>query len=80
MKTCVVEVEATVISDAALAYRLRLGTPAVMGRLRDGKLVLDVRTVFAAQEDALVAAIRQAVAGSVATGDEETATGGEVEE
>ena len=61
MKTCVVEVEAAVVSDTVLAYRLRMGTPAVMGRLRDGKLVLDVRTVFVEQEEELVEVIRQAV-------------------
>jgi len=61
MKTCVVEVTAAAVSDTELAYRLRTGRPAVMGRLRDGRLVLDVRTVFAAQEDDLVAALGRAV-------------------
>ncbi len=42
MKSWVVEVEAASIGVTELARRLRLGTPAVMGRLRDGKLVLDV--------------------------------------
>jgi L-seryl-tRNA(Ser) seleniumtransferase len=60
MPTWVVEVEARACSDAELARRLRLGTPAVLGRLRDGKLVLDVRTVFPEQEGALVEALRQA--------------------
>jgi L-seryl-tRNA(Ser) seleniumtransferase len=62
MKTWVVEVEAAGRSDADLASRLRTGTPAVMGRLRDGKLVLDVRTVFPHQEAQLVEAVRRAVA------------------
>ena len=39
---------------------VRTGTPAVMGRLRDGKLLLDVRTVFPEQEQALVDAVRVA--------------------
>jgi L-seryl-tRNA(Ser) seleniumtransferase len=56
----VVEVEAHGLGDAELARRLRVGTPAVMGRLRDGKLVLDVRTVFAEQEADLVEALRRA--------------------
>jgi L-seryl-tRNA(Ser) seleniumtransferase len=60
MKTWVVEVEAESLSDAELAYRLRVGTQAVMGRLRDGKLVLDVRTVFPEQEGQLVEAVRAA--------------------
>jgi L-seryl-tRNA(Ser) seleniumtransferase len=60
MKTWVLEVEARERSDAELAYRLRLGQPAVMGRVRSGRLVLDVRTVFPHQETALVEAIRVA--------------------
>jgi L-seryl-tRNA(Ser) seleniumtransferase len=62
LKTWVVEVEARDLSDATLAVRLRTGTPAVMGRLRDGRLVLDVRTVFPEQERALVEAVRAALA------------------
>jgi L-seryl-tRNA(Ser) seleniumtransferase len=71
MKTWVVEVEAA-IGDAELAKRLRTGAPAVMGRVRDGKVVLDVRTVFAHQEGPLVeavcAAVRQADASGIARG------------
>ncbi len=62
MKTWVVEVEARDVSDEELARRLRTGTPAILGRLRDGKLVLDVRTVFERQEDELVAALSRAMA------------------
>jgi L-seryl-tRNA(Ser) seleniumtransferase len=61
MKTCVIEVEAREMSDEKLAHRLRIGTPTVIGRLRDGKLVLDIRTVFTHQEQGLIEAIRQAV-------------------
>ena len=61
MKTWVVELEADGVSDAELARRLRMGDPAVMGRVRVGKLLLDVRTVFPGQEDALVGAVRQAL-------------------
>lgn len=63
MKTCVLEVEAAAVSDSDLAHRLRTGEPAVMGRLRDGKLVLDVRTIFAEQENELVAALGRALKG-----------------
>jgi L-seryl-tRNA(Ser) seleniumtransferase len=62
MKTWVVEVEASALSDAELARRLRTGHPAVMGRLADGKLLLDVRTVFPHEEERLVEAVRQAAA------------------
>jgi L-seryl-tRNA(Ser) seleniumtransferase len=65
MKSWVVEVVAQEVSDAELAHRLRTGTPAVLGRLRDEKLVLDMRTIFPEQEpallEALTAALRTAV-------------------
>jgi L-seryl-tRNA(Ser) seleniumtransferase len=61
MKSWVVEIEADSLSDAELARRLRLGNPGVMARLRDGKLVLDVRTIFENQEGALIEAMRSAV-------------------
>jgi L-seryl-tRNA(Ser) seleniumtransferase len=61
IKTCVLEIEPRDLGATDLAYRLRLGQPAVMGRLRDGKLVLDVRTVFPPQEAALVEAVRVAL-------------------
>lgn len=66
MKSRVVEIEAASISDTELARRLRLGTPAVMARLRGGKLVFDVRTIFAHQEMPLVEAVRCALLGSAA--------------
>jgi L-seryl-tRNA(Ser) seleniumtransferase len=62
MKTWIVEVKRRGLSDDDLAQRLRLGTPAVMGRVRDGKLVLDVRTIFPEQVDPLIEAIRSACA------------------
>ncbi len=61
MGTWVVEVETPNISDAELAQRLRLGAPAVVARLRDGKLVLDVRTVLEEQETELIVAMQRAV-------------------
>jgi L-seryl-tRNA(Ser) seleniumtransferase len=64
MKTWVLEVEADGVSDAELAYRLRTGEPAVMGRLRGERLVLDVRTLFPYQEEILLAAVRSAVGGA----------------
>ena len=61
MTTWVVEVEAERPERCRAGPRLRTGTPAVMGRLRDGKLVLDVRTIFPHQEDALVEAVQAAL-------------------
>ena len=56
----VVEIVASGLSDTDLASRLRLGEPAVMGRLRDGKLVLDVRTVFPQELESLAGCVRRA--------------------
>ncbi len=60
MKTWVVEIKSDELGDDAFAQALRLGNPAVMVRVRDGKLVLDVRTIFPEQIDALIAAVRTA--------------------
>jgi L-seryl-tRNA(Ser) seleniumtransferase len=49
------------LSDDQLARRLRTGDPAVLGRLHQGQLLLDPRTVFADQETALVEAVAWAV-------------------
>lgn len=62
LKTWVVEITATAWGDAELACRLRTGTPAVMARVREGRVVLDLRTVFPEQEAALVGAVRGALA------------------
>jgi L-seryl-tRNA(Ser) seleniumtransferase len=61
MKTFVLEIEVQGLRDEELAYRLRTGSPAVIGRLRGGRMVLDVRTVFSYQEDGLIAAVQKAV-------------------
>jgi L-seryl-tRNA(Ser) seleniumtransferase len=61
LPTCVVEVQATAVGDAELALRLRTGNPAVVARVREGKLVLDVRTIFSQQHVPLVDAVRHAV-------------------
>jgi L-seryl-tRNA(Ser) seleniumtransferase len=60
MPTWVVEVESP-LSDSELSSTLRTGTPAVLPRVRGGKVVLDVRTVFEDQDDGLVAAVACAV-------------------
>ena len=52
MPTWVVEVEAQGANETELARRLRMGEPAVMGRLQGGKLLLDMRTIFVEQEAA----------------------------
>jgi len=61
MTTWVVEIQARDLDENTLAARLRMGTPAVVGRLSAGKLLLDVRTVFETQMDDLANAIERAV-------------------
>ena len=45
------------LSCEELALRLRAGRPAVVGRLQEGRLLLNLRTVFAEEEEALVKAV-----------------------
>ncbi|MHB1424076.1 MAG: L-seryl-tRNA(Sec) selenium transferase [Gemmataceae bacterium] len=61
MKSWAIEVEAEAIGDAELAHRLRVGNPAVMARLRGGKVVFDIRTVFEHQEMSLVESVQRAI-------------------
>jgi L-seryl-tRNA(Ser) seleniumtransferase len=58
--TAVLRITAKGRSEAELASRLRTGTPAVVGRVQDGALLLDLRTVFERQEEELFSAIRDA--------------------
>jgi L-seryl-tRNA(Ser) seleniumtransferase len=46
-----------------LARRLRQGTPPVIGRIADDRLLLDMRTVLEEQEQALIAVVRDAMTG-----------------
>ncbi|MDE3167294.1 MAG: L-seryl-tRNA(Sec) selenium transferase [Acidobacteriota bacterium] len=46
---------------AAAAKRLRAHDPAVIARVEEERLVLDLRTVFAEEEEALAAALKEAV-------------------
>jgi L-seryl-tRNA(Ser) seleniumtransferase len=42
-----------------LAYRLRMAEPAVVGRIEEGRFLLDPRTVLADEEDELLTALEQ---------------------
>lgn len=57
----VVALSADGIGEEELATRLRLGEPAVLARIKDGRVLLDVRTVWESQEEALVHAVRSAL-------------------
>ncbi|MEX2153339.1 MAG: L-seryl-tRNA(Sec) selenium transferase [Gemmatimonadaceae bacterium] len=45
----------------ALEARLRLGEPAVIGRIAEGRLLIDMRTVQPGEDDVLAAALRAAL-------------------
>jgi L-seryl-tRNA(Ser) seleniumtransferase len=60
--TVVVRVRPQAISESELAARLRLGEPAVVPRVHEGAVVFDLRTVFAAQDEALISAVAAACA------------------
>ncbi|HWM93568.1 MAG TPA: L-seryl-tRNA(Sec) selenium transferase [Thermoanaerobaculia bacterium] len=47
--------------DDALLARLRQGEPAVVGYLRQGRLLLDLRTVDPEDDPALIAAVRRSI-------------------
>lgn len=61
LRSAVVTVSCQQMGDELLAERLRLGRPALLGRVQDGQLLLDVRTLFPDQNDAVVEALRRAV-------------------
>ena len=46
---------------SALAAQLRQATPAVIGRVESGRLLLDPRTVLPEQDGALLQAVRAAL-------------------
>jgi L-seryl-tRNA(Ser) seleniumtransferase len=60
LPTAVIALSVEGLSDALFAERLRAGSPSVMARVQDGRVLFDLRTVFEWQEADLVAAIRRA--------------------
>ena len=59
--TTVVALAPTGVNAAVLEERLRLGEPAVIARIKDGRLLLDPRTLRADEEPEVIAAIVRAV-------------------
>ena len=60
LPTVLVTVGLREMSDAVFAERLRSGTPAVMARVQDGRVLFDLRTVFERQDGELLQAIQRA--------------------
>ena len=61
LPTWVVAVRPTRISETELALRLRLGEPAVVARVKDGRVICDVRTILPEQEVAVGEAFQNAL-------------------
>jgi len=57
LPTRLVRLRAEGVSTAAVERRLRAGEPAVIARVSEGALLLDMRTVFEDQDEALAAAV-----------------------
>ena len=62
LPTTVVAVEPGPGGADALAHRLRTADPAVVGRVREGRVLLDPRTIGVEEEALLVTAVARAVA------------------
>lgn len=59
LKTWAVAITPRDQSVDRFAQALRTGTPSVVGRIKEGKLLFDLRTVFARQDQDLVTAVSQ---------------------
>jgi len=57
LPTVVVSISSKMFSEEELSQRLRDGTPAVLARVQEGRVWLDLRTVFESQDAELLAAI-----------------------
>ncbi len=53
------------VSEQELARRLRFHQPAIMGRIENGAVLLDLRSVLPEQDSILAEAVRQVVDASV---------------
>lgn len=49
------------LSENDLALRLRMNEPAIMGRVEDGSVLLDLRTIPSEQDQAMLEAVQQAL-------------------
>lgn len=63
LESVAVAVRSAAVSDEELARRLRDGAPAVVGRLQNHRLLVDVRTVLPRQDEDLIAALGAALEG-----------------
>ncbi len=60
LPSCAIALRHSEVDLAALAQRLRMGRPAVMGRVHDEKLLLDLRCVMPNEDEQIYATVHQA--------------------
>ena len=63
LRSVAVTIRAAATSTETLAGRLRAGYPSVIGRISEGRLLLDMRTVHDREAAVVTAAVRKALAG-----------------
>jgi L-seryl-tRNA(Ser) seleniumtransferase len=61
MPTWVVKLRASQVTEEQLSYRLRTGRWAVLARAQEGRLILDLRTIFPEQIEPLVGLLGEAL-------------------
>jgi L-seryl-tRNA(Ser) seleniumtransferase len=59
LPTIVIAVKPHTMSEGTLAEKLRTGTPAILTRVHDGRVLFDLRCVFAADMEALATRVQQ---------------------
>jgi L-seryl-tRNA(Ser) seleniumtransferase len=57
LPTFLLAITAQNLSADELAARLRANEPAIVGRVEEGRLLLDLRTVFPGEESAILSAL-----------------------
>jgi L-seryl-tRNA(Ser) seleniumtransferase len=59
LPTCLLAVSSQHVTASELAARLRAGAPAIIARVEQGRVLLDLRTVFPEQDEAVARALLQ---------------------
>jgi L-seryl-tRNA(Ser) seleniumtransferase len=59
LPTFLLAVTAESVSADQLAEKLRAASPAIVGRVEEGRVLLDLRTVFPDEEEQIIAALKQ---------------------
>jgi L-seryl-tRNA(Ser) seleniumtransferase len=58
-ETVLISLQHSRLSAEHLEHALRLNSPPIIGRVAEGRVLLDLRTVFEAEEDEIIAALKR---------------------